>query len=84
MRALIREKLNRIRSGIVGKEGMPAPASHQASSPKRQRKLSRKASEFGTHDIPIFAFPVKEIPRLEKIKGFVGINRITMPSALRE
>ena len=83
MRALIQDKLNRIRSAIVGKAGGPTHTCYR-SSPKREPKLPYKASVFGTRDIPIFAFPVKEIPRLEKVKGFVGINRITLPSVLTQ
>jgi hypothetical protein len=37
----------------------------------------------GVRDIPIYGFPVKDIPRLERGVGYRPINRILSPKAIR-
>ena len=42
-----------------------------------------KLNGLGVRDIPIFSHPVYEIPRRHKQKGYIAINRIVAPHALK-
>lgn len=49
----------------------------RAASFKRQ-----KMNGLGVRDIPIFNYPVRDTPRLERNHGFVGFNRVITPTIL--
>jgi hypothetical protein len=42
-----------------------------------------KMYKLGVRDIPIYAYPVKDIPRLNRTEGYVPIEKITVPIVLR-
>ena len=50
---------------------------------KIMRKSSDSLDGLGVRDIPMYAFPVRDIPRLEKGGGYRPINRILSPPAIR-
>lgn len=50
---------------------------------KMKRRSSDSLDGLGVRDIPMYAFPVRDIPRLEKGGGYRPVNQILSPPAIR-
>lgn len=89
MRPLISLKLNRVRAPVQTQPDRPSDVrSLRNEVLRRLRSKASAARNFklnglGTRDIPIYGFPVKDIPRLERGSGFIGIDRVLNPTIMR-
>jgi hypothetical protein len=50
---------------------------------KMRSRNQAKLNGLGVREIPIFQYPLREIPRLDKDAGFRRINHIIYPASIR-
>ena len=85
MMTSVRTKVSRLRQLFVGRSfPLDTLDINSVNLPRRvQVRKGIRLNGLGVRDIPIFQFPVRDVPRLDREKGYLRINDIISPSILR-
>ena len=81
-----RRAINGLRKATRGydkpREDVRSQVAQRVSNIKRTASVN-KLDGLGVRDIPVFSHPIHEIPRLERYKGYIPINRVVSPTVRR-
>lgn len=84
-----RQSILHVRSSIVGTASVHkaraslAEVSH-ISAARRRVSDSSRLTGLGVRDIPMYSNPLFDVARIDRVAGHVPLNRIVVPSVLRE